>query len=305
MYVYTNKVYCRMLNLYKFNKVTYYHFIRQKRRQTALSVGICLEMWYNIHETAILSKRKGGMEKLEEVKMEQQTAADPRKNRYVVDIRRDKAMMMKYIKFYNRVKHPRVTFNLVMTGILLALVPTLVKNMALPGVIVCYGVGALLVATGLFRQYLALGTMRGDPAVKENEELTYLFGNTGVRVRQNGSVDNMGYYKTIYRIWEDEKTYYVGMNEDDLLILPKANFTEGEERDFKEFILEKSGADYRWLPVGLWNRFKNFGMQIRGHITRMRIEAQEREKERRSEKGSAWDDHAEPFFLVRLAEHVS
>ena len=91
----------------------------------------------------------------------------------------------------------------------------------------------------------------------------------------------MGYYKTIYRIWEDEKTYYVGMNEDDLLILPKANFTEGEERDFKEFILEKSGADYRWLPVGLWNRFKNFGMQIRGHITRMRIEAQEREKERR------------------------
>ena len=37
--------------------------------------------------------------------------------------------------------------------------------------------------------------------------------------------------------------------------------------------LEKSGADYRWLPVGLWNRFKNFGMQIRGHITRMRIEA--------------------------------
>ena len=47
--------------------------------------------------------------------------------------------------------------------------------------------------------------MRGDPAVKENEELTYLFGNTGVRVRQNGSVDNMGYYKTIYRIWEDER----------------------------------------------------------------------------------------------------
>ena len=30
LYVYTNKVYCQMLNLYKFNKVTYYHFIRQK-----------------------------------------------------------------------------------------------------------------------------------------------------------------------------------------------------------------------------------------------------------------------------------
>ena len=116
---------------------------------------------------------------MEEVKMEQQTAADPRKNRYVVDIRRDKAMMMKYIKFYNRVKHPRVTFNLVMTGILLALVPTLVKNMALPGVIVCYGVGALLVADGTVPAVSGAWHDERGPGGEGNEELTYLFGNTG------------------------------------------------------------------------------------------------------------------------------
>lgn len=220
---------------------------------------------------------------MEEEKLEQQEMgmADPRKNKFVVDIRRDTDMMMTYIKFYNRVKHPRVTFNLIMTGILLAVIPILVKNLALPGVIVCYGMGVLLVLVGLFRQYLSLSMMKSDPKVKENEEITYLFGNTGVRVRQNGSVDNMGYYKTVYRIWEDEKTYYVGMNEDDLLILPKTNFGQGEQKEFKEFILEKSGADYRWVPVQLGNKFKNFLGQIRGNVTRMRIEAQEREKEKK------------------------
>ena len=40
--------------------------------------------------------------------------------------------MMTFIKFQNRVSHPRVTFNLVVTGILLALVPTLVENLAMP-----------------------------------------------------------------------------------------------------------------------------------------------------------------------------
>ena len=82
-----------------------------------------------------------------------QETADPRRNYYRVHVRRDTSLMMTFIKFQNRVSHPRVTFNLVVTGILLALVPTLVENLAMPGVIVSYGVGALLILTGLFRQY--------------------------------------------------------------------------------------------------------------------------------------------------------
>lgn len=207
-----------------------------------------------------------------------QAAGDPRRNYYTVHIRRDSAMMMKFIKFQNRISHPRVTFNLVVTGVLLALIPTLVKDLAMPGVIVSYGVGGLLILTGLFRQYLTLSMMKSNPEVKENEEITYYFGNAGIRAVRDGREENMGYYKGVYRIWEDEKTFFVGMNEDDLLILPKASFEEGNASDFKEFLLEKSGADYRWKPLGLMNRWKDFLAQTRNRITYLQMEARERDK---------------------------
>ena len=105
---------------------------------------------------------------------------DPRRNHYTVKIRRDTKMMMTFIKFQNRVSHPRVTFNLFATGVLLAAVPVIVKGLALPGVIVSYGVGGLLILTALFRQYLTLSMMKSNPEVKENEEITYYFGNTGL-----------------------------------------------------------------------------------------------------------------------------
>lgn len=204
---------------------------------------------------------------------------DPRRNHYVVRIRRDTALMMTFIKFQNRVSHPRVTFNLLVTGILFALVPTIVKGLALPGVIISYGMGALLILMGLFRQYLTLSMMKNSPEIKENEEITYYFGNSGVRALRGVTEENMGYYKNIYRVWEDERTYYVGMNEEDLLILPKDKFETGNEKGFLEFILDKSGAEYRWTPVGLINKWKDFLDKTKKRILHLRMEAQEQEKQ--------------------------
>ena len=76
------------------------------------------------------------MEIEERQEQESVVSADPRRNHYTVKIRRDTKMMMTFIKFQNRVSHPRVTFNLFATGVLLAAVPVIVKGLALPGVIV-------------------------------------------------------------------------------------------------------------------------------------------------------------------------
>lgn len=204
---------------------------------------------------------------------------DARKNKYVVCMRRDAAMIMTFVKFTNRVRHPRVTFNLFVTGVLLALIPTIGKGaVALPGVVISYCLGILLILMALFRQHISVYMMKTNPETKLNEELTYMFGNTGIRVMQDGSVESLGYYKTVYRVWEDERNYYIGMNEDDLVILPKCSFTEGDVSKFREFILEKTGADYRWIPTGIVNRCKDFGMWMRMRMTQMREEAQNEQK---------------------------
>ena len=117
---------------------------------------------------------------------EQESGLDRNKNKYIVNIVRDTAMMKTYVKFYNRVKHPRVTMNLLFAGVVLIALPIAADGIALPGVIISYVMGALLVAMALFRQNIAVYQMKADPKVKENEKLSYLFGNTMIRVENEG-----------------------------------------------------------------------------------------------------------------------
>lgn len=210
--------------------------------------------------------------------IDQQGKIDTKKNKYIVHIRRDTGLMKTYVKFYNRVKHPRVTMNMFFTGILLIILPIAVDGIALPGVVICYVMGALLVLMSLFRHNIAVWQMKGNPEVKENEEITYYFGNTKIRVENEGKIETMGVYQNIYRVWEDEKNYYVGMNEDDLLILPKNAFEKGDADSFRDYILEKSGADFVWKPVGIVNIVKNKKLQMQA---RMAQAAAQQEKDDR------------------------
>lgn len=212
---------------------------------------------------------------------ELESGLDRNKNKYIVNIVRDTAMMKTYVKFYNRVKHPRVTMNLLFAGIVLIALPIAVDGIALPGVIISYVMGVLLVLMGLFRQNIAVFQMKGSPDVKENERLSYLFGNTKIRVESEGKIETMGGYQNVYRVWEDERTYYVGMNEDDLLILPKDAFEKGEAKAFRDYILERTGADFVWKPTGLVNICKNKWMQLQMKRTLGRAEEEQEEKDRK------------------------
>lgn len=188
---------------------------------------------------------------------EQQAAVDPRKNKYVVNMKRDTKMMRTFVSFTNRVKHPRVTFNLFLIGAMLVALPLVNKQIALPGVIIGYAMGTLLLLMAFFRYDLSVMLMKGNPEVRENEIITYLFGNSGIRARHDKETESMGYYKDVYRVWEDERHFYIGLESEDLLILPKTGFEEGDQGTFLDFILEKSGADYRWQPAKFMNICKD------------------------------------------------
>jgi len=87
----------------------------------------------------------------------------------------------------------------------------------------------------------------------------------------------MGNYKKVYRIWENEYTFFVGMNEDDLIVLPKDRFEEGDVETFRDFIIEKSHCIYTWKPVKLLNSIKWKWMQFRTRDHIKKVEAAEEE----------------------------
>ena len=174
--------------------------------------------------------------------------------------------------------------NMGLVGVLLLLVPVILKDTGTTGKIIAVCVGALLLSIALFRVHISVNMMKGNPEVKENEEITYLFGNSGIRAQRIDGIEDMGYYKTVYHLWEDEDNYYVGLDNDDLLILPKTNFEEGDAESFREFLLDKSGAKYTWKPAKLLNIWKNMLSQAHQKMDEAGNDSQGNEKSKKEDK---------------------
>ena len=154
-------------------------------------------------------------------------------------------------------------------------------SIAMVGKVIGYIFGAVLILMGLFRKYISVYMMKNNPEVHVNEEITYLFGNTGIRADkpQEGTEEHLANYKEVYCVWEDEADFYLGMNNDDLIVLQKANFTTGEASLFKDFILEKSGAKYIWKPAKFVNVCKNAVLKAKIRATQMQMAADQDGKE--------------------------
>lgn len=220
----------------------------------------------------------------EKKELERPEIQDPHKKRYVVYTKRDTELMKTFIRFDNRVRHPRMGVNMGLVGVLLLLVPVILKDTGTTGKIIAVCVGALLLSIALFRVHISVNMMKGNPEVKENEEITYLFGNSGIWAQRIDGIEDMGYYKTVYHLWEDEDNYYVGLDNDDLLILPKANFKEGDSESFRDFLLDKSGAKYTWKPAKLLNIWKNMLSLAHQKMDETGNDSQGNEKSKKEDK---------------------
>ena len=235
----------------------------------------------NIEENALAEEQEAEALKAREIEIAEQEAVresvDRKRSKYTVPVVRDEKMLKMFVKFSNGVKHPRTTGYMVIVGGSMFILPFINDEIALPGVIICHVMGALMVLMGLFRHQIGVYMLKSNPQTKLGEELTYLFGNTGVKVEKDGEIEHVGSYKKIYRIWEEEKVFYVGMNEDDLLVLPKVNFEKGDVNTFRDFIIEKSRCIYTWKPTRIDNVIKRNIMNFKIRMTQMRMEANSEE----------------------------
>lgn len=200
------------------------------------------------------------------------------KGKYVVPVKRDEKLLKTFVKFSNQTRHPRTTVYLVTVGAMLMALPIANKEIALAGVIICYVMGALMVLMGVFRHHIGVYMLKSNPQTKLDEELTYIFGNTDVKTEKNGELEKLGSYASIYRLWEDEKFFYIGINEDDLVVLPKTNFEIGDVSTFRDYILEKSGAIFTWQPKRLDNVIKNNITQFKWRMQKQKEKVGEEEK---------------------------
>ena len=210
--------------------------------------------------------------------MELQESSGVKNGKYVASVKRDEKLLKLYVKFYNRVRHPRTTIYMTSIGVMLTALPIANKEIALPGVIVCYIMGPLMALMGLFRHHIGVNMLKNNPDTNLGEELKYVFGNTDIKIDKDGVLEKFSSYSKIYRLWEDETVFYIGVNEDDLVVLPKKCFENGDVATFREFILEKSGAIYTWKPLRIDNAIKHKITTFKWNMLKDKEEAEQKEK---------------------------
>ena len=133
--------------------------------------------------------------------MNKELQEDRRKNHYVVETKRDTRLMLTFIEFKNRVEHPAATVYMIAMGVMLiGLMYKQADSIAMVGKVIGYIFGAVLILMGLFRKYISVYLMKSNPQVNVDEEITYLFGNTGIRADkpQEGTEEHLANYKEVY-----------------------------------------------------------------------------------------------------------
>lgn len=206
---------------------------------------------------------------------ELQEAQNSVKGKYVASVVRNEKLLKLFVKFYNKVRHPRVTLFMTSVGVMLTALPIANKEIALAGVIICYIMGPIMALLGLFRHVIGVEMLKSNPETQMGEELTYIFGNTDIKICKNDKLEKFSSYANVYRLWESEKIFYIGANEDDLVVLPKESFETGDVTAFPDFLIEKSGCIYTWQPTRIDNVIKNYFATMKWNMQKRKEELEQ------------------------------
>ena len=147
-------------------------------------------------------------------------------------------------------------------------------------------VGILMVLTGLVLPKIALARMKkSDEGYKTGTEYTYVFASGSMYIYENGELaQNVGGYRQVSCFYGDEKNYYVGINNDDLYLLPMKNFVEGDPNEFIDFIQYVSDESYVFLPATVKNRWTKYRAEQKVKEAEYNAKAAEKRAEAKEKK---------------------
>lgn len=163
---------------------------------------------------------------------------------YKVVTRHTKTMLRDFVKFRNRITAPTMTFRFVMLSACFYTFGLIVlKDRTSTPAIVSYVLGTLLLGFGLFRSTIGANKLaKVDKHYQEQNDITFSFGTGGFTVESGSEEDAHFRYSDVDLSYKDAVYYYIGTKNSDLFLLPKADFIEGGEEGFEEFMNRKTGV---------------------------------------------------------------
>lgn len=211
--------------------------------------------------------------------------------KYKVIMKKDEEVMKDFVSFTYRVqgKLGRYKFYILAIGMLMIGFFAIKGGSVTAGAVIG-AVGVVMIVIGMFLPQVAISKMKKtDEAYRNRTELTYIFAKSAIYVYLNGELyQNVGGYNHVTSIYEDEKNYYVGINNEELYLLPKKCFVEGENETFVEFVNERSGIQCEFVPGTMKNKWLKYRMDMKrkdaeydARAAKLRKESKEKKAQKR------------------------
>lgn len=174
---------------------------------------------------------------------------------YEVETGHTKKVLMAFAKFYNDngKNNKKLMFRYGIAALCFLMLPRALK---LSGYLapLCWGAGVLIIVLAFARPYLTyFGLLGRDIFYKYGIKIVMSFGHSGFIVQDNEK--HTYKYHMIEKMYADEEMYYLHMEDGDLFIVPKTDFTMGSPEKFYDFMQQNTGREFKEAHVSLKHKF--------------------------------------------------
>lgn len=175
---------------------------------------------------------------------------------YKVNTKHTKKILEDFISFTYRMRANMIVGKLIVFATSFLLLAYISKGSSLMYVFAAIGIFILIFI--LFRKKLAFRKLaKNDLNYQKQSEIVFTFGYSEFLI-DNKEVEEVEHvrYAQISSLYKDEGYYYIGVNNEDMHMLPKADFTMGTPETFEAFIGKCAGKEVRPTKVPFKQRYQ-------------------------------------------------
>lgn len=205
---------------------------------------------------------------------------------YEVRTKHTKQVLKDFIIFREAIRNIHINFRLIVLGICGITLAYIGKDISKFSY-VCLGFAALMFLFALVRRswgVLKLGA--ADKLYQRQDELQLVFGEKEFHVNNLGTNEELHIrYGEVEYMYADDTYYYISVNNEDLYMLPKADFVMGTAESFYNFMMGKTKKEFRPVKISWKMKLDILGqglLQVREENKKTNEEKQNRKNRKKN-----------------------
>lgn len=168
---------------------------------------------------------------------------------YEVRTKHTDQVLKDFITFREAARNIHITFRLVVLSICSLTLAALGKGTVLTYIFAVIAV--IILAFTAVRKRIAFSKLaKADVNYEKKSEIHFIFGESEFRVDNPDAGDEQRIkYGEVEFMYADDNYFYINVNNDDLHMIPKGDFTLGDAEGFYDFFMHKTGKIFQPLKL--------------------------------------------------------